>query len=100
MPKGRTANPRRWNRQPASIPVSLVLKPEDFKTDDSATALDISLRGARVRTKLALVPGEWVGVVAKNKFPNAIPTRVVWAQEDESSHFVFAGLEFLSALES
>ena len=100
MPMNRTVSPRRWNRQPASVPVSLVLKPEVFETDESATALDISLRGAQVRTRLALVPGEWVGVVAKGTFPHAIPTRVVWAREDESTHFVFAGLEFLPTLDS
>lgn len=94
------ANPRRWDRQPASIPVSLVLKPEEFRTDESATTLDISLRGARVRTKLALVPGEWVGVVAKGEFPHAIPTRVVWAREDESTHWVLAGLEFIDTVDA
>jgi hypothetical protein len=94
------ANPRRWDRQPASIPISLVLKPEEFKSDDSAVTLDISLRGARVRTKLTLVPGEWVGVVAKGEFPHAIPTRVVWVREDESTHWTLAGLEFINNLDA
>ena len=90
--------PRRWERQPTTIPISLVLKADHFKADDSAITVDISLRGARVRTKLALVPGEWVGFVAKGEFPHAIPSRVVWVREDESSHWTFAGLEFLDAL--
>lgn len=99
-PMDHRANPRRWDRQPASIPISLVLKPEEFRTDESATTLDISLRGARVRTKLALVPGEWVGVVAKGEFPHAIPTRVVWAREEESTHWVLAGLEFIDTVDA
>jgi hypothetical protein len=90
--------PRRWERRPAAIPVSLVLKADRFKSDDSASTVDISLRGARVRTKLALVPGEWVGLVPKGEFPHAIPTRVVWVQEYESGEWIFAGLEFLNAL--
>ncbi len=89
---------RRWERRPATIPVSLVLKADRFKSDDSATTVDISLRGARVRTKLALAPGEWVGLIPKGEFPHAIPTRVIWVQEYESGEWTFAGLEFLSAL--
>jgi hypothetical protein len=100
MQMAETVNPRRWDRQPASIPISLVLKPEEFKSDDSAVTVDISLRGARVRTRLALVPGEWVGVVAKGEFPHAIPTRVVWVREEESTHWTLAGLEFINTLDA
>ena len=100
MKTSTSANGRRWERQPATIPVGLVLKPEEFKADKSATALDISLRGMGVRTGLALVPGEWVGVVATGEFPHAIPSRVVWVREDETSKWTFAGLEFLPTLET
>jgi hypothetical protein len=75
------------------------LRAEDFKVDDDATTVDISLRGVGVRTALALVPGEWVGVVAKGEFPHAIPTRVVWVREEESGFWTLAGLEFLVAVE-
>ncbi len=88
-------NPRRWERALAEIPIRLVLKAENFKADDSAMTVDVSLRGAKVQTRLALVPGEWVGVVPKGEFPHAIPARVVWVREDESSHFNIAGLEFI-----
>ncbi|MGO8790063.1 MAG: PilZ domain-containing protein [Terriglobia bacterium] len=93
-------NSRRWERELATIPISLVLKAERFKTDNFATTVDISLRGMRVRTNLTLVPGEWIGVVPKGEFPHAIPARVVWVREDESSHWIFAGLEFLQNLEA
>ena len=99
MQTNNPAIPRRWERQPAKIPIRLVLKADHFKADDSAITVDISL-GARVQTKLALVPGEWVGVVLSGEFPYAIPTRVVWVREDEHSHWTFAGLEFLDALEA
>lgn len=88
---------RRWEREPATIPVRLVLKAENFKADDLAVSIDLSLHGIRVQTSLALGAGEWVGVVPKGEFPHAIPARVVWAREDEISHWTVAGLEFLQA---
>ena len=89
--------PRRWERQKAETPISLVLDRARFKADDSAVTVDISLCGARVRTTLTLAAGDWVGVVPKGDFPHAIPARVVWAPEDEYSHWTFAGLEFIEA---
>jgi len=100
MQENTAVIPRRWERRPATIPISLVLKADQFKADDSAITVDISLRGANVRTKLALVPGEWVGFIPSWEFPHAIPTRVVWVREDEYSHWTLAGVEFLDALEA
>ena len=98
MQTNNPVNNRRWEREPAAIPISLVLKAENFKSDTLATTIDVSLSGVGVRTTLALVPGEWVGIVAKGDFPHAIPTRVAWAREDESSHWTIAGLDFLDTL--
>jgi hypothetical protein len=95
MQTNTSVPPRRWERQPATIPISLVLKADHFKADNSAITVDISLHGAEVRTNLTLAPGEWVGVVPKGEFPHAIPTHVVWVREDEASRWTFAGLEFL-----
>lgn len=100
MATNLSSNSRRWERELAAIPISLVLKPEEFKTDDTAMTVDVSLRGMKVRTKLALVPGEWIGVVPKGEFPHAIPARVVWVREDEVSRWTFAGLEFLENTEA
>jgi hypothetical protein len=88
---------RRWERQPATIPISLVLKAENLTEDDAAGVIDFSLRGVGVLTSLELVPGERVRIVADGKFPDAIPTRVAWVREDEdeSSHWSFVGLEYL-----
>ena len=89
--------PRRWERQPATMPISLLLKAEDLTEDDAAGVIDFSLRGVGVLTSLALVPGERVRIIANGEFPDAIPTRVAWVREDEdeSSHWRFAGLEYL-----
>jgi hypothetical protein len=90
---------RRWERHPINKSVGLVLKADHFKADDSGSTVDISLRGASVRTKLPLVPGQWIGFVTKGKFRQAIPTRVVWVREDTSSHEILAGLELLGTNE-
>jgi hypothetical protein len=93
MPENSSYTPRRWQRQPSKIPISLVLETDPFKADDSAITVDISRRGASVLTKLALVPGEWVEVVAKGELSPAVAAHVVWVREDESSHSTSAGLE-------
>ena len=93
MQENTSHTPRRWQRQPSNIPISLVLEADPFKTDDLAITVEISPRGASVRTKLALVRGEWVKVVANGEISHAVAAHVVWVREDESSHSTFAGLE-------
>ena len=95
MQSNTAASDRRWERQATETPINLVLDPTRFKSDNSAITLDISIRGARVQTKLTLAPGDWVGVVPKGDFPHAIPARVVWAREDSYTHWTLAGLEFI-----
>ena len=92
-------NLRRWERQPATIPINLVLNAEDHKVDNSATVIDFSLGGMGVLTTLPLVPGERVKIVAKGEFRQAILTRVVWVAEVEPSRLNHAGLEFLLDME-
>lgn len=94
MPESASPIPRRSERRRAEIPIRLVLSPQKFKEDSSAITTNISADGVGVRTNLALLPGEWVGYIDKRKFPYAIPTHVVWAKEDEHTHWIFAGLKF------
>ena len=89
------ADHRRWNRQPATIPISLALDTDNLTVDNSATIIVFSLRGVGVLTTLALVPGDFVRIFAKGEVPDAIAARVVWVGEDESSLWSVAGLEFL-----
>jgi hypothetical protein len=88
-------NLRRWERQPATIPINLVLNAERHGVDNSATVTDFSVGGLGVLTTLALVPGESVKIVAKGEFSQSIFTRVVWVAEAEPGHWNYAGLEFL-----
>jgi hypothetical protein len=93
MKENTCHTPRRWQRLPSKIPISLMLEYDPLKADNSALAVDISPRGASVQTKLALAPGEWVKVVAKEDCTQAIAALVVWVREDESNHSTSAGLE-------
>jgi len=99
MPVTTSLSARRCERKPKTMPVSLVLKGGPNMSDGSAFTLDISLRGASVRTKLPLFPGEWVGVVPQGDIPHAIPARAVWVREDKFM-WTYAGLEFLDAAEN
>lgn len=99
MAVANTSSSRRCERKAKTIPVSLELKGGPSMSDGSAFTLDISLRGARVRTKLPLFPGELVGVVPKGDIPHAIPARAVWVREDEFM-WTYAGLEFLDTMEA
>jgi hypothetical protein len=87
---------RRWQRQPSKIPISLILEDARFKAHDSAITVDIyiSLWGASVRTKLALVAGEWLKVTTNGEINQEIAALVVWVQYEESSHLTLAGLDF------
>jgi hypothetical protein len=91
---------RRSQREPEAVPVDLVLQTEFVQTDAKASTVDVSLRGACIRTVFELSPGQRVGVVAKKRFPYAIPGRVVWSRRDESGHGFLAGLEFVLNLPS
>lgn len=91
-------NRRRWERSSAAIPIRLVLETGHFETDNSAITVDISLHGAKVRTKLLLISEESLGVVLNGEFQDSIPTRVAWVREFASSDWTLAGLEFLNNL--
>ena len=100
MEANSRADLRRWERQPATIPISLVLRGEDLKVDNSATILDFSVRGVGVLTTLALFPGERVRIIAKGESPDDIPARVIWVREDVPYPLSHAGLEFLDISEA
>jgi PilZ domain len=98
MPSNTHVAVRRSERESELVSITLVTRPEVFRQDESATTLDTSLHGMKVRTALSLIPGEWVGVIPKGEFPHAIPAHVVWVQAEESGYWTVAGIEFESAL--
>jgi c-di-GMP-binding flagellar brake protein YcgR len=86
---------RLWERERVAIPVGLVLKSGELRSDITTATINFSLSGVGVLTKLALVPRQEVAIIIKGQFSQTIRARVVWVREDESSNSVIAGLKFL-----
>jgi len=89
---------RQSQRIPATISIRLVVESEDFKVEHEASTIDLSLRGVKVQTPFALLPGETVGIITRGDSRHAISARVVWVQRVGTSLWSFAGLEFLETL--
>jgi len=87
----------RSERIPATVPIRLVVVSDDFSVEREACTVDLSRRGVRVRTPLALLPGDTVGIISTGD-RHAIPARVVWAQRAGADQWSLAGLEFLETL--
>ena len=85
----------RSERIPARIPIRLVVVSDDFSVEREASTVDVSGRGVRVRTPLALLPGDTVGVISCGAYRRAIPARVVWTQHAGTDQWSVAGLEYL-----
>jgi len=88
----------RSERIPATVPIRLVVVSEDFSLEREASTIDLSPRGVRVRTPLALLPGDTVGVIPLGHLRHPIPARVVWSQSAGADQWSLAGLEFLETL--
>jgi c-di-GMP-binding flagellar brake protein YcgR len=86
---------RQWERERVAIPVGLVLKSGELKSDITTATINFSLSGVGVLTKLALVPRQEVAIIILGNFLQTIRARVVWVREDECSNSVIAGLKFL-----
>ena len=89
---------RQSQRIPATISVRLLLQSEGLKVEHEAFTIDLSPEGAKVRTPLALLPGETVEIVAGGDCQRAIAASVVWAKRSGADGWSLAGLEFLETL--
>ena len=88
----------RSQRIPATVPIRLVVVSDDFSIEREASTVDVSIRGVRVRTPLALLPGDTVGIIPIGVPRHAIPARVVWTQRARTDQWSLAGLEFLETV--
>jgi hypothetical protein len=89
---------RRPERVSATIPVSLLLDREDSKTEHDGWMVEISPRGARVRTSLVLLAGQMIGIGASGDSGQKIPYRVVWVERSSSG--CLAGLALLETAQA
>ena len=88
---------RRSERIFVSMPITLRLEPETAQVTHSASTVDLSEMGARVRTDAPLAPGQALEVIP-SEAGSAVPSRVVWVGPAGSAWAGEAGLEFLQSL--
>jgi hypothetical protein len=89
---------RRPERVSATIPVSLLLDGEDSKTEHDGWMVEISPRGARVRTSFVLLAGQMVGIAASGDSGQKTSYRVVWVERSSSG--CLAGLALLETAQA
>jgi hypothetical protein len=92
------ATERQSRRVSATIPISLLMEWEDSKTKHDAWMVDISSKGARVRTALVLLAGQIVGIIVSGDSGQATPYRVVWVERSSSG--CLAGLALLETAQA
>ena len=89
---------RQSERIPATISIGLVVESEAFKVEHQASTIDFSVRGAKVQTPFALLPGETVEIITMGDSRHAISARVVWAHRVGTDLWSLVGLAFLDTL--
>ena len=85
---------RRSERRIAKIAIVVFVDHEHEPGGSDACTVDVSTLGARIRSDLALTPGQMVEVVPVNG-DNSVAARVVWVGKPASELQGQAGLEFL-----
>jgi hypothetical protein len=85
---------RRSERRIAKIAIVVFVDREREQGGSDACTVDVSTLGARIRSDLALTPGQMVEVVPVNG-AESVAARVVWVGKPASELQGQAGLEFL-----
>ena len=87
--------PRRFERMPGAMPVTLLVGTQGEKIEQIACTVDFSRHGLRIQTKSQLNPGQNLDVLGSFG-KGLIPSRVVWFKGHGSEQAGEAGLEFLN----
>ncbi len=95
---GPQSLPRRSDRIFVRLPITLLVDSETEKIAQDAFTVDLSQLGVRVRTELALSPGQAVDVFPNRGLRHPIPSRVIWVGEQRTLQEREAGLEFLKPI--
>lgn len=90
---------RRSDRIYVRMPVEIVVDSDGTKISYPAATVDFSTLGARIKTKIALVPGEQVGFIWHGATPRQLPSQVVWSAPGRPEEWREAGLQFLQPLQ-
>ena len=91
-------NNRRSPRIFVHCSVDVVAASKEANNFGPATTVDFSNLGARVQTKIALVPGDSVNVIWHGATPRSFPCQVRWSSPARPEQWHEAGLQFLNPL--
>jgi len=81
------------------VPVEIIVDSEGAKISYPASTVDFSTHGARVRTNIALVPGEHVSFIWHGAMPQSLQSQVVWSAPGHPEEAREVGLEFAQPLQ-
>lgn len=79
--------------------ITLVVEADGRDVGHSASTVDFSNLGARIRARVGLTGGQAVRIIVYERKREAVPCRVVWVGEAEAHGYREAGLEFLAPFE-
>ena len=99
MPTSNESNRRRSQRIYVNMPISLVVDFEGTDVSHEMTTVDFSTLGIRVRSSIAMVPGEHVGCVVPG-WRTAVPSRVIWSAPARAQQQRETGIEFLKPFQA
>ena len=80
------------------MPVEIVVGSQGNQISHAATTVNFSTHGARVQTKVALVPGEQADFIWHGAKPQQLQCRVVWSAPGRLEQWQEAGLQFVEPL--
>jgi PilZ domain-containing protein len=89
------STPRRFERIPVNIPITLVRNATGNKTKHPAYMIDISEHEVRLKAKVPVSAGENLDVLPAEGARFAARSRVVWVGEPRTNLESDLGLEFL-----
>lgn len=98
-PKANESAIRQAKRIYVHVPVEIVVDSDGAKISYPASTVDFSTHGARVRTNIALVPGEHVSFIWHGAMPQSLQGQVVWSAPSQPEQPREAGLQFAQPLQ-
>jgi hypothetical protein len=87
---------RRFRRKTERVPVTLLLKDQGQEFERSASTVDTSQAGLRVRTMAGLSEGQIVYVLSSRGYSPLGYCRVVWVRETDHNRRHEAGLKLVN----
>ena len=87
---------RRSRRKTERMPVTLLMKNQGQEFERSASTVDLSEQGLRVRTTAALSEGQIVYVLSSRGYSPLGYCRVVWVRESDQARRNEVGLKLMN----